>query len=390
MKGMEARPGRRAVEPPGPHAWCGVSPWLAAVVLAATSSFAAGVAAQEVAPAPHPWEAGDPIQSLRKAYQGQLRIGAAIDAGMVGDGASSEFLQRQFDVIVPENELKPLTLGLREGQYDFAAADAIIDWARKHRIKVRGNCLIWHEQEIPWMFTQDGQPVSRDLLIRRMRAYIHDVVRHFKGRIWAWDVVNEAFTAGEPGAESTGGWRRSGWYDIIGPDYVRLAFQFAREADPGALLFYNDYETQNPARRAMILELVRSLRKGGVAIDGIGHQSHYSVGRSVAAELEATIRGVARLGLRNHVTELDISLRESPGSPVPVVTPELQALQASRWTELFEMFRRNARTIDAVVLWGVNDETSWLQPPDEPLLFSTFRPKPAFWAVLDEARRKID
>ena len=360
------------------------------VLAAAFPTFAPGASAQEVAPAAHPGKPGDPVPSLRKAYQGQFPIGAAVSAGMVLDGVSREFLQRQFNVIVPENELKPLTLSLREGQYDFAAADAIVDWANKHRIKVRGNCLIWHQQEIPWMFTQEGQPVSRDLLIRRMRVYIHDVVGHFKGRIWAWDVVNEAFVAGEPGAESTGGWRRSGWYDIIGPDYVRLAFQFAHEADPGALLFYNDYETQNPARRAMIVELIRSLRKRGVAINGIGHQSHYNVNRSVAAELEAAIREVAGLGLRNHITELDISLREHPGAPVPAVTPELQALQASRWTELFEMFRRNARRIDAVVLWGVNDETSWLQPPDEPLLFSTFRPKPAFWAVLDEAKGKID
>ena len=362
---------------------------MAALVLAA-AALAVGVAVLGARRVSHPWKPGDPIPSLRKAYRGQFLIGAAVRAGMVLTGDTPKFLERQFNVIVAENEMKPLALSPREGQYDFAAADALVDWANQHGIKVRGHCLVWHQQELPWMFTQDGKPVSRDVLLRRMRAYIHEVVGHFKGRVWAWDVVNEAFVAGEPGAESTGGWRRSSWYDIIGPDFIPLAFQFAHEADPAALLFYNDYETQNPAKRSMILQLVQSLQKRGVVIDGIGHQSHYDLGHPAPAELEATIQEFAGLGLRNHITEMDVSLRARMGDPVPPVTDALRAQQARRWAELFQMFRRNADKIDVVVLWGVNDETSWLRPPDEPLLFAAFRPKPAFWAVLDEATRKID
>jgi endo-1,4-beta-xylanase len=223
-----------------------------------------------------------------------------------------------------------------------------------------------------------------------MRVYIHDVVGHFKGRVFAWDVVNEAFVAGEPSVESVDGWRKSGWYDVIGPEYIPLAFQFAHEADPGALLFYNDYETQNPAKRSMILHLVRSLKERGIAIHGIGHQSHYNLDRPDPAELETTIQEVARLGLRNHITEMDISLRERFGTPVPAVTGELRSQQARRWVAFFQMFRRNKDRIDAVLFWGVNDEASWLEQPDEPLLFTGYLPKPAFWAVIEEARRKLD
>jgi len=208
--------------------------------------------------------------------------------------------------------------------------------------------------------------------------------------VWAWDVVNEAFAVGEPGVDTEGGWRRSEWYRIIGPEYVALAFQFAHEADPDALLFYNDYETQDPEKRRLILGLVRSLQEKGVAIQGVGHQAHVSLTHPDAAELEASIREVARLGLRNHVTELDVSLRERRGGPVPVVTDALEAAQARRYAELFRMFRRNRDAIDTVVLWGVNDETSWLRPPDEPLLFSEWEPKAAFWAVLDEATASLE
>jgi endo-1,4-beta-xylanase len=380
-------PASRDLQRPGPRLGRLASAWLAAVVVAA-AALALGVATR-AGRAARPWRPGDPVPSLRKAYHGKFLVGAAVAGGMAQRADARAFLERQFDVVVPESELKPLTLGPREGQYDFAAADAIVEWARQRGIKVRGNCLVWHQEEPPWMFTQDGKPVSRDLLVQRLRAYIHDVVGHFKGRIWAWDVVNEAFVAGEPGTESTDGWRRSRWYDVLGPDYVALAFQFAHEADPGALLFYNDYETQNPARRAMILELVRSLRRRGVAVDGVGHQAHYTVGQPAApAELEATIQEVARLGLRNQITEMDLSLRERLGAPVPAVTPALLAQQAQRWAEFFRMFRRNADRIDAVVLWGVNDEASWLGAPDEPLLFKGFQPQPAFWAVLEEARRR--
>jgi endo-1,4-beta-xylanase len=365
--------------------------WSAGLLLVAATALCAQHSLAREAPAvANPWKPGEPIPSLSKAYKGQFLIGAAVSSGMVLTGEASKFVEHQFNVIVAENEMKPHQLSKAEGQYDFAAADALVDWANKNGIKVRGHTLIWHQHAPPWIFTQDGHPVSRDLLVERMRAYIHDVVGHFRGRVFAWDVVNEAFVPGEAKVESVDGWRRSGWYDILGPDYIPLAFQFAHEADPGALLFYNDYDTQAPAKRSMILELVRSLKKRGIAIHGIGHQAHYTLTQPDPSELEATLREVARLGLRNHITEMDISLRERWDAPVPEVTAERLALQAQRWVEFFRMFRRNEDKIDAVLFWGVNDENSWLGQPDEPLLFKGFEPKPAFWAVYREARQKLD
>jgi endo-1,4-beta-xylanase len=335
--------------------------------------------------APNAWKPGDPVPSLAQAYKGQFLVGAAVTPGLALMGDSHRFLERQFDVITAEDAMKPINLSRREGTYDFNMADQLVDWAVEKGIKVRGHCLVWHQQEPAWMFVQDGKPVSREVLIERMHEYIRKVVGHFKGKVWAWDVVQEAVVAGEPGIETENGWRASDWYRIIGPEYVELAFRFAHEADPGALLFYNDYETESPSKRALIVRLVKSLKEKGVPIHGVGHQAHLFSSYPEVSELEASIRAIGELGLRNQVTELDVSLRPRANAPMPDRTPALLADHARRYGELFRMFRRNRRILEAVVLWGVNDEQSWRRNPDEPLLFSEFAPKADFWAVLDQA-----
>jgi endo-1,4-beta-xylanase len=342
--------------------------------------------AQEAGPAQR-WKPGDPLPSLAAAYRGKFLVGAAVTSAIV-QGGNEQFLKNQFNVIVLENEMKPSALSRGEGKYDFSRADAVVDWAIRNGLKVRGHCLIWHSDELPWMFTDSGgRPATRKQVEARMWTYIHDVVGHFKGRVWAWDVVNEALVAFEPGVDDGSGWRKSRWYDLMGQDYVTLAFHFAHQADPDALLFYNDYETQAPAKRALIMGLVRSLQKKRVAIHGIGHQAHYSVNGPPAAELEASIQEAAAAGLRNHVTEMDISLRQHLGADAPALTDALDARLASRWAEFFDMFRRNQSKLDAVLTWGVNVQSSWLRPPDQPLLFSNYQPTSAFWAVLREASR---
>jgi len=201
-------------------------------------------------------------------------------------------------------------------------------------------------------------------------------------------VVNEAFAPGEPNVETAGGWRKSEYYRIIGPEFIELAFKFAHEADPDALLFYNDYSTEQPAKRALILELVRDLQKKGVPIHGVGHQTHVYLSSPPVGDLEDTIQEVAKLGLRNHITEMDVSLRTGWGRPVEDAEEDvLFQLQAERYAKFFQMFVRNKDKIDAVLVWGLNDENSWLRPPDAPLLFSEMQPKPAFWAVIDEGLR---
>lgn len=330
-----------------------------------------------------------PLPSLKDAYAGIFLIGTAANPGQVMTNGA--FIAQQFNVITAENEMKPLNLSKKEGEYNFAMADQFVDWAVKNKVKVRGHCLIWHQQAAPWMFTKNGKPVSRELLIERMRKYIHDVVGHFKGRIWAWDVVNEAFPVGEP-VDTVNGWRNSDFYKIIGPEYIELAFKFAHEADPNALLFYNDYETQNPAKLDLILAMAKNLKQKGIRIDGIGHQAHIYLSRPSVQEMETAFQEVAKLGLRNQITELDMSMRADYGKPIEDGTEDqLLQRQAKRYAELFQMFVRNRDKLDAVVFWGWDDETSWLKYPDMPLLFGpgdlASEPKPSFWAVIDEGRR---
>lgn len=326
-----------------------------------------------------------PVPSLKESYAGVLLVGAAVNPGQVI--TNGDFLSRQYNVVTAENEMKPLILSKKEGEYNFAMADQLVAWAAKNKIKVRGHCLVWHQQAAPWMFTKDGKPVSKELLVERMRKYIHDVVGHFKGKVWAWDVVNEAFPVGES-AETVNGWRNSDWYKIIGPEYIELAFKFAHEADPDALLFYNDYETQNPTKLNLILAMAKDLKAKGVRIDGVGHQDHIYMSHPSIEQMEHAIQEVAKLGLRNHITELDVSLRAGYGGSIEEGSEDqILQKQARRYADLFQMLARNRDKVDAVVFWGFNDETSWLRYPDMPLLFNEDGPKPAFWAVVDEGRR---
>jgi endo-1,4-beta-xylanase len=339
--------------------------------------------------------AAPPPPSLAEAYKPYFPVGAAVTPGQLMVGAGGDFVARQYNVIVAENAMKPMSLARAgEGEYDFAQADALVDWARARGIKVRGHTLVWHQQTPHWMFEgENGAEVTRETLIERMRRYIHDVVGHFKGRVWAWDVVNEAFVTGEaPGDDA--GYRMSDWRRIIGPEYIALAFRFAHEADPDALLIYNDYGTEDSRKREMIVKLVRELQAEGVKIDGVGHQSHYTVrDPQNFAGLEQTIVEVAQLGLTNQITELDISLNaDLMRDSIDEITPQLLKRQAARYREIFTMFVKHRDAISAVLMWGLNDEVSWLRSwprrrLDGPLLFDEeLKPKPAFKAVIEAAR----
>ncbi|MBK9219426.1 MAG: endo-1,4-beta-xylanase [Uliginosibacterium sp.] len=218
------------------------------------------------------------LPSLAHAYRDYFPIGVAVSPGQIMAPSTAAYIASQFNMVVAENAMKPVSISRdAQGKYDFAQADAIVDFGVKNGLKVRGHTLIWHQQGAPWMFSTGKGPddyVDREELIKRMRGYIHDVVGHFKGRVHAWDVVNEIFVPDES-VEQVGGWRKSLWYTIIGPEFVELAFKFAHEADPSALLFYNDYGTESPKKRALMLEMIKNLQAKGIPIHGIGHQSHY-------------------------------------------------------------------------------------------------------------------
>jgi endo-1,4-beta-xylanase len=327
--------------------------------------------------------------SLAKALAPHFHFGVATTPAQM-TGATANFIGSQFSMVVAENVMKPSELApAGPGQYRFEEADALVNAALARGLKVRGHTLVWHNQVPPWMFVDAGQRVSRVVLVQRLQRYVADVVGHFKGRVMAWDVVNEAFSFGENNIKTdANGMRLSPWRKIIGEDYIEIAFAAAAQADPNALLFYNDYETQDPRRVAVISQLVTRLKARGVKIDGIGHQAHYTVAHPDMAVFEQAIQAYGRLGVTQHVTELDVALNgDLMKNGVTSATPELLALQAQRYADFFKLFLKHRALVSAVLVWGIDDAHTWLtswpmQRFEAPLLFDRQRqPKPAFWAV---------
>jgi endo-1,4-beta-xylanase len=355
---------------------------------------AAGLGACVSAPSATPPSGGEPAPSLKEAFGRSMLFGSAVTPEQLR-GPEAAFIARHFSVLVAENVMKPEALAPKqEGRYDFAPADELVNFALAHGMKVRGHTLMWHRQMPPWLFKDGNATVSRAVLIARVERYIADVVGHFKGRVCAWDVVNEAITVDEPDAQAdANGLRIADLYKIIGPEYIDIVFRAAAKADPDALLFYNDYETQNPKKVALISRLVQGMKARGVKIDGIGHQAHCSAGHPGVAEFEHAIDAYARLGVTQHVTELDIALNHNlMDDKVTAATPELLARQARRYGDLVSLFLKKRAQVTALLVWGIGDQYTWLtswpvKRFEAPLLFDTqLRPKPAFNAVLEAAR----
>jgi endo-1,4-beta-xylanase len=336
--------------------------------------------------------------SVGVAYAGRMPFGAAVTPDQLRTPATTDFIRHHFRVLVAENVMKPGAISPKaEGLYEFADADLIVNFGLANGMKVRGHTLVWHTQMAPWILKENGGEVSRATLIARLERYIADVVTHFKGRVYAWDVVNEAFQFDEPGANTdANGMRMSDFRRIIGPEYLEIAFRAASKADPDALLFYNDYETQNPKKVAAIVAMVRDLKAKGVKIDGIGHQSHCARGWPKVADVETAIDAFATLGVTQHITELDIALNQNLADTlVTAATPELLSAQAERYRELMTLYMRKRQQVTAVLVWGIGDAYTWLtswpsKRFEAPLLFDTqLKAKPAYTAVMDVARTAL-
>lgn len=263
--------------------------------------------------------------TVRETYRSDFLIGAAVRPDQINgrNPAAAETILREFNTLTPENAMKMGPIHPRPGNgtesYDFAAADAIVDFAAKHGLKVIGHTLCWHSQLPRWMSEPEpGQKeLTREVLIARLRDHIMTVAGRYKGRIHGWDVVNEAI---EDGA---GDYRQSIFYKVIGKEYLAMAFKWAAEADPSAELYYNDYNLDaNDRKRATALELVGYLRAQGCRIDGIGLQGHYNLTTPTIAKIDETIGLFAALGLKVHVTELDVTaIRGSSVSGAVGFTP---------------------------------------------------------------------
>jgi endo-1,4-beta-xylanase len=359
-----------------------------------SSSSAVTPAAEPSPSTPVPGAELDSLGAAFAARTNPVRFGMAVTPAQLRVPALASFIAHQCRVLVAENAMKPEALSLSEGRYDFAQADELVDFARSRGLQVRGHTLLWHQAVARWMFREGSGEVSRATLIARLERYITDVVTHFRGRVYAWDVVNEAYVWGEAGSPTdANGMRLSDWRRIIGPEYIEIAFRAAAAADPAALLFYNDYETGDPRKVAAMVGLIRRLRAAGVRIDGVGHQMHSARHWPRVADMASSLDALAAEGVQQHVTELDIALNDGlADSRVTAATPELLQAQAERYRELCALFVQKGVT--ALLTWGVHDAQSWLNTwPvnrfEAPLLFDRqFQPKPAYHAVLAVARAR--
>jgi endo-1,4-beta-xylanase len=294
--------------------------------------------------------------------------GSVIYGNLTGDQLYASAINRELNVVTPENEMKWAQIHPQANSYDFSQADAIVAYAQARGIAVRGHNLAWYSNNPSWL--TNGH-YSRDQLISILRDHIHTVVGHYRGKVAQWDVVNEAVV---PGAL-----RSSIWLDGIGPEYIDMAFRWAREADPGVKLFYNDAgdEGLNPTSDG-VYNLVRGLKGRGVPIDGVGFESHFDVNPPSGSEIAANMRRLGGLGLEVAVTEMDVRLA------LPASADAL-ARQAAIYQSVLSacLAAGNCHTF---VTWGITDRYSWVLTfypgYGVPLLFDAVGgKKPAYDAV---------
>jgi len=353
-----------------------------------------------------PWSVPPP---LKDAYRGKFLVGATLStASLQGKAAMDEGIAAtHFDALTAENAMKPDAIQPREGEFRFAEADRLVEIAQKHGATAVGHTLVWHSQTPRWFFEgPDGKPADRELALARMRKHIATVVGRYKGRVKQWDVVNEAINDG-PGVLRDSPWRKA-----IGDDYIAEAFKAAHEADPDAILIYNDYNIERGYKRPKALELLKSLLDKKVPIHGVGIQGHWRMDNPNLEEVEESIRQFGALGLKVMITELDLGVLPTryQGADINAregMTPEQQAVMnpytkglpddvarkhADIYRQAFEMFLRHEDVIDRVTFWGTHDGGSWLNGfpirgrTDYPLLFDRQgKPKPAFFAVREAA-----
>lgn len=326
---------------------------------------------------------------MKEAYQDRFLIGAAInvDQSEGRDTAGVAVLKEHFNSITAENCMKSMYLQPAEGVFFFDEADAFVEFGEANGMHIVGHTLVWHSQAPEWFFSdEEGNDVSREVLIERMRNHIHTVVGRYKGRIHGWDVVNEALL-------DDGSYRETQFYNIIGEEYIPLAFQFAHEADPEAELYYNDYAMAGEGKRNGAIALVKSLQENNIRIDGIGMQGHMGMDYPDIGEFEKSLVAYSELGVTVMITEMDITLLPFPSSEVTAevsmsfeyqqeMNPYAEGLPEAvrdswekRYTDYFGLFLKHADKVGRVTLWGVSDANTWRNDwpmegrTDYPLLF---------------------
>lgn len=377
----------------------------------------------------------DAADTLKDSCKDRFLVGTAVNRSMVTgktfrrtaeqNANDIALVKEQFNQISPENDLKWQLVHPREGPngYDFAPADAFVSFGLSNSMYLVGHTLVWHSQTPNWVFAGTNPPsasatvttnasatdrsgfgggfgryngprASRDELLQRMRDHIHAVVGRYKGKIKSWDVVNEAIADGS----GTNVLRNSLWLEIIGPDFIAKAFQYAHEADPDALLRYNDYGLENPAKRKKLMTLIKSLQAERVPVHAIGSQAHINVSTTFDT-MDQALTEIASLGLPIHITELDVNsaaggqrgfgadISGNASTTQGGLVSEADKKQSEAYSGIFRAFLKHSDKVKLVTFWGANDANSW-RAQGKPLLFDgDCKPKPAFDAVIAEAKK---
>jgi endo-1,4-beta-xylanase len=336
--------------------------------------------------------------SLKNAFKEDFYIGTALNENQIEekDAAQSAFILKEFNSITAENIMKSMFIHPEKDKFDFNMTDKFVKYGEKNNLFIHGHTLIWHSQLAPWI-TQIKDSTS---MAEAMTNHINTIVGRYKGKIKSWDVVNEALN-------EDGTLRKSVFLDTYGKNYIVKAFELAAKADPKADLYYNDYNLCTTKKREGVINVVKSIQKSGVKIDGVGIQGHWQLNSPTIAEIEKSILDYSSLGVKVAFTELDITVLPNPwdlkgadvnqnfeGSefmnPYPKALPDsIQTKLAQRYEDIFKLFLKHQNKISRITFWGVNDSQSWLNGwpikdrTNYPLLFDrTFKPKKAYYSVI--------
>ncbi len=325
--------------------------------------------------------------SLKEKFGDKFLMGVALNTRQVTgeDSIGQAVARKHFNCVVAEDGMKCENIHPEKDRYYFESSDSLVAFAEANGMKVIGHCLIWHSQCAPWFFlNDDGSQVSADELKKRMKEHISTIVGRYKGRVFGWDVVNETVI-------EDGSYRKSKFYEILGEDYIPLAFEYAHEADPDAELYINDYGMNVPGRRNTIVKIVHSLKEKGLRIDGVGMQGHMGMDYPELKDFEDSMLAFAAEGVKVMITEWEMSALPTISATANItdtvafakeLTPYPESLPDSvsqvwnaRMKAFFELFLKHSDIVSRVTVWGVSDGDSWKNDfpmkgrHDYPLLF---------------------
>ncbi len=341
---------------------------------------------------------------IKEAFADDFLMGTALSNETL-EGKNPQLLQliaREFNSITPENCMKWGVMEPEQGKPQWQLPDRFVEFGNQHGMRVVGHTFVWHSQAPRWAFVDDkGQRISAEELKKRMQTRISTLLDRYRGRVHLWDVVNEAIE------DDDKGWRKSQWFEILGPQFMELAFRMAHEGDPKAHLMYNDYNEHNAGKRKFLVDILKDYRARGVPIHGVGFQGHIGLDYPDLQEYERSILDVAATGVRIHITELDIDALprawQFTGAEISALSeykdelnpytqglpPKIEEQLTARYREVFELFIKHRDKIDRVTTWGTHDGESWKNDfpvrgrTNYPLLFDRrLQPKPAYDALV--------